>query len=77
MSLDQFSLLVCGVEGYEENRRRRPRVSETENDTGIDAGHVGFQAQLAADLIKVKGIGMPRTGRSNPQSAKVGEDSME
>jgi hypothetical protein len=29
-------------------------VSETENDTGIDARQVGFQAQLAGDLIKAK-----------------------
>jgi len=44
--------LVCGVQSYEESRRRR--VSETENDTGIDARQVGFQAQLAADLNKAE-----------------------
>ena len=54
MSLDLLNLLICGVQSYEESRCRRPRVLETENDTGIDARQVGFQAQLAADLIKAE-----------------------
>jgi hypothetical protein len=46
--------LFCSVQSYEESRFRRPRVLETENDTGINAGQVGFQAPLAGDLIKAE-----------------------